>query len=114
MCFRGSGRQGRPRLVDDLLERLRLADRQVREDLAVELDAGELQAVHEHRIGHAVLPPAGVDALDPQRAEVALSVAAVTVGVLGSEEHTSELQSLIPISYAVLYLHKKTTSTTTY
>src|SRR3546814_18152352 len=59
-----------------------LADRQVREDLAVELDAGELQAVHEHRVGHAVLPHAGVDALDPQRAEVALAVAAVTVGVL--------------------------------
>src|SRR3546814_6019854 len=77
MCFRGSGRQGRPRLVDDLLERLGLADRQVREDLAVELDAGELQAVHEHRVGR-------------------------------SEEHTSELQSLMRISYAVFCLKKKT------
>src|SRR3546814_4588959 len=34
-------------------------------------------------------------------------------GTLRSEEHTSELQSLMRISYAVFCLKKKTTTTTT-
>src|SRR3546814_4178725 len=38
----------------------------------------------------------------------ALALLSVVVGVLRSEEHTSELQSLMRISYAVFCLKKKT------
>ena len=41
-------------------------DREIGQHLAVELDAGALQAVHELRVGEAVLAHAGIDALDPQ------------------------------------------------
>src|SRR3981189_3098181 len=51
------------------------------QDLAVQLDAGQLEAVDERAVGHAVQARGGVDALDPQAAEVALAVAAVAVGV---------------------------------
>ena len=62
-------------------ERLRVAHGDVREHLAVDLDAGLLQAVHELAVGHALVPRRGVDAGDPEPAEVALAVAAVAVGV---------------------------------
>src|SRR5204862_7589953 len=62
-------------------KRSRLADRQVGQDLAVELQPREFHAVHELRVGHAVLAHAGIDALDPQSAEVAFFVAAVAVGI---------------------------------
>ena len=62
-------------------ERLGLADREVGQHLAVELDARPLQPVDELRIGQAVLAHAGVDALDPQAAEIALLVAPVAIGV---------------------------------
>src|SRR5690606_19369798 len=64
------------------LERRRLAHGEIGKHLAVELDAGLPQAVHELRIGQAVLARAGVDALDPQRPETALPVAAVAIGIL--------------------------------
>ena len=50
--------------------------------LAVHLDAGLLQPGDEARVGQAVLAHRGVDALDPQAAELALLVAPVAVGVL--------------------------------
>ena len=52
------------------------------QDLAVQLDTGLAEAVHELRIGKAFQTRGGVDALDPQGAERALLVAAVAVGVL--------------------------------
>ena len=42
---------------------------------------GELDPVHELRIGQPVLAGAGVDPLDPQCAKIALFVAAVAIGV---------------------------------
>jgi len=69
------------RRLRDRLKRLGLADRDVREHFAVEIDTGELDAVHELRIGQAVLASTGVDALDPQGAKVALAVAPVAIGV---------------------------------
>src|SRR3954447_7342898 len=57
-------------------ERLGIAHGDVGQDLAVELDAGQLQAVHERAVGEVVLARGGVDARDPQAAEVALAVAA--------------------------------------
>src|SRR4051812_2739791 len=64
-------------------KRLRLARREIREHLAVDLDAGALDAVHELRIGQvqAELAHAGIDALDPQSAEAALLVAPVAIGI---------------------------------
>src|SRR3546814_966372 len=43
---------------------------------------------------------------------VGLAIAASAFGVVRSEEHTSELQSLMRISYAVFCLKKKTKRTT--
>src|SRR3546814_5750713 len=43
-----------------------------------------------------------------------LAVGVVAGAVVRSEEHTSELQSLMRISYAVFCLKKKTTTTTNY
>src|SRR3954452_6012588 len=62
-------------------ERLGVAHGDVGEDLAIQLDAGQLEAVHERAVAHAVLARGGVDAGDPQAAEVALAVAAVAIRV---------------------------------
>src|SRR3954452_17097280 len=93
-ALRGSRRC---RLAGDLGksgERLGVADRDVREDLAVELDAGELEAVHERAVAHAVLAGGGVDAGDPQAPEVALAVAPVAVRV-GVRLHDRFLGALV-------------------
>src|SRR5690606_7432041 len=58
-----------------------VVDGELGEHLAVNLDAGVLQAVHEAVVGHALGAGRGVDALDPQAAEVALLGATVAVGV---------------------------------
>src|SRR4051794_29641155 len=50
-----------------------VADGEVGEHLAVDLDVGQLQPVDQPRVAHAVLPGSGVDALDPELAEVALA-----------------------------------------
>src|SRR3546814_6527803 len=60
---------------------------------------GDAQAVCKSVGGHA----AQQDALAPRRGQSRLG--------LRSEEHTSELQSLMRISYAVFCLKKKKTST---
>jgi hypothetical protein len=72
-----------------VLERLGLAHGEVGEDLAVDLDAGLAQAVHEARVAgvaQALLARGGVDAADPQAPEVVLLVAAVAVLVVGGVE----------------------------
>ena len=51
-------------------------------DLAVDLDPGLQDAVHELRVGEAMLARRGVDALDPKTPEGALLVAPVAVGIL--------------------------------
>src|SRR3546814_6348129 len=56
----------------------------------------------------------GVEVVPASPAAVAGSVWAIAVGATSrSEEHTSELQSLMRISYAVFCLKNKTTNTTT-
>src|SRR5690606_23572696 len=71
-----------PGLGDDRLERVALVHREIGEHLAVELDAGALQPVHELRIGEALGADAGIDALDPQAAKAALLHLAVAIGIL--------------------------------
>src|SRR4051794_3392138 len=79
-----SGRSAGRRLSGGLgkaSEGLGVADGDVGQHLAVQLDAGQLEPVHEGPVAHPVLPRGGVDAGDPQAAEVALAVAAIAIGV---------------------------------
>src|SRR4051794_37735063 len=76
-----SGSRRLPGAFRKTSEGLGVADGDVGEHLAVELDLGELQTVHELAVGEALLARRGVDALDPQAAELALAVLAVAVGV---------------------------------
>src|SRR3546814_5371090 len=92
-CFgdrpRGSGRLGtfdvaqdRFRLRDDRGEDAAFVHREIGHDLAVELDPGQLHAVHALRIGQAFGANRGVAALDPQGAEGPLLYLAVARGIL--------------------------------
>src|SRR3954468_23103168 len=58
-----------------------LIDGQLGQDATVQLDAGELEPLHEPVVGHVVQPGRGVDAGDPQLAEVTLARLAVAVVV---------------------------------
>src|SRR5919204_1382731 len=62
-------------------EGLGVADGDVGQHLAIQLDAGELQAVDERPVAQTVLPGRGVDPHDPQAAEVALAGAPVAIRV---------------------------------
>src|SRR5699024_6746871 len=50
-----------------------VGDSQLGQDLAVDLDLGQLQALDQAVVGHVVLASSGVDALDPQLAELTLA-----------------------------------------
>src|SRR5262249_27156552 len=60
---------------------LGVVDGDVGEDLPVHVDLGLLQAIHQLRVAHALLPGGGVDPCDPEPAEIALAGAPVAVGV---------------------------------
>ena len=70
------------RLFDQDSKCLRLMDRQIGQNLAVDLDVCLVQAIDEASVGQAVLTRSGVDALDPERTEVALAILAVAVSIL--------------------------------
>src|SRR5512143_558813 len=74
-------------LVGDGLETGWVVARDVREDLAVDLDPGPFQAVDKSSVGQAFQARSGVDPLDPQRAEAPLADLAVAVGVLAGLVH---------------------------
>src|SRR5215211_5104838 len=78
LALRGHGLPGS---LGKTSERLGVADGDVGEHLAVELDAGLAQAVHELAVAHALAASGGVDTHDPEAAKVALAVAAVAVGI---------------------------------
>src|SRR5262245_15885488 len=78
---------GRGGLLRDRGECRRLAHSKVREDLAVDLDTGLVQAVDEAAVRRAVEPGRRVDARNPQLAEVALALAPVPVGIVEREQH---------------------------
>src|SRR3954453_14212043 len=73
--------EGGLRDLDERDEGRHVVDGQVGQDLAVDLDAGETEALDEPVVGQAVRPRAGVDPLDPELAELALLLAAVVVAV---------------------------------
>src|SRR5690606_29194073 len=63
-------------------ERLRVVHGDVRQHLAVDVDLRLVQPVDEAAVGQPVQARRGVDARDPERAEIALALAPVAVGVL--------------------------------
>ena len=63
-------------------ERRCIVDSHIGEHLAVELDAGLLQTVHETGVRNAVDAGSRVDAGDPQTTDLALLVAAVALHAL--------------------------------
>src|SRR5204862_7186580 len=66
----------------EVLKRGAIADGEIGEHLAVDLDAGPAEPVHEAAVGQLVQPRGRVDARDPEPAEVGLLAAAVPVCVL--------------------------------
>src|SRR3954452_14713105 len=76
-----SGSRRLPGGLSKTSEGLGVAHGDVGQHLAVELDLGQAQAVHQLAVAHALLAGGGVDPLDPQAAELALAVLAVAVGV---------------------------------
>lgn len=83
-------------LVDEGGKAFLVEDGHVGKDLAVETDAGLLEAVHEHGVGHAVGTGAGIDTGDPQTAERTLLIAAVTVSIL-TGAHNSLLGNAVDV-----------------
>src|SRR5205085_5961485 len=69
-------------LACDLGEGRLIHHREIGKHLAIDLDVRLPQARHEGAVGHAELAHRGVDPRDPERAELALLLAAVAVGVL--------------------------------
>src|SRR4051794_26563104 len=67
--------------LDQRHEGRRVVDRQVGEDLAVDLDPGLTQTLDEAVVGDSLSAGSGVDALDPELAELALLRPAVAVAV---------------------------------
>src|SRR5919112_4008898 len=74
--------QGGADLVGERTKRLRIAHGDIGQDLPVDLDAGLAQPVDEHVVAHVVLPRGGVDAHDPEAAEIALLILAIAIRVL--------------------------------
>src|SRR5271155_2871574 len=59
-------------LLHQCLEARRIVDGDIRQNLAVQIDARALQPVDELAVGNLRSPTCGVDAHDPKRAKVAL------------------------------------------
>src|SRR6266481_3067862 len=55
--------------------------RQLREHLAIDLDASLLQTVHQAAVRDAVLARERIDTRDPQRSELALFLLAIAIGI---------------------------------
>src|SRR5258706_4381702 len=87
LLYVASGTEARFGLLDEFAECRLVEHREVGEDLAVHVDAGLLEARHELAVRDTRLAGARVDAGDPERAELALLVAAIAVGVLPRAHH---------------------------
>src|SRR5580704_15295130 len=78
MLLRGANQRG---------ESFRVMHRHVRQNLAVDLDAAELEPVNQLAVGGAVVAGGGSDALNPQRAEVALAISPVAITIAQRAVH---------------------------
>src|SRR5215213_3850461 len=67
--------------IGDTRERLEIVHREVGEHLAIDLHSGALESRHEAAVAHSLGPGRGVDASDPEGAELSLLLSAVAVGV---------------------------------
>src|SRR3954447_11118513 len=67
--------------LGDAGKRGRIANRDVSQDLAIESDACQLQPVDQLAVGQAVLASSGVQADDPQRAHLALTLLTADIRV---------------------------------
>src|SRR5215203_6913179 len=81
----GGAAIGRRRVVarhfDQRSEGSRIRDREVSQDLAIDIDTGGLQAGDETVVRHSLSSSRGVDPLDPELSEFAFACPTVTVGV---------------------------------
>src|SRR5712691_5466249 len=75
------------RLFRDFGKRRLVEHRDIGKHLAIHLYRGLLQTAHEYTVGQAAFARRGVDARNPQRAELALAIAAVAVGILPGLHH---------------------------
>ncbi len=66
-------------LLNDGFESLRVVYCEVGEHLTVYLDTSLAEFTHENRIAHTLETSSSIDTLNPQTAEIALLVAAVTI-----------------------------------
>ena len=73
----GCLRQRRLRLRDDGAKRASFVHGEIGQNLAVQLNTSQLQAMHELTIGQAFDANSSVNTLDPKRAEGALLVLAL-------------------------------------
>jgi len=78
--------------------------RHVGEHLAVDLDPRLLQAIDESAIGEPLLSGGGIDAYNPQSPEIALSLAAVTIGVAKGLHHRLVGNAIVGVSHPALSL----------
>ena len=69
-------------LVCELIKSRHGVNRNVRQHLTVNFDASQVQAVDELAVGQFVHACCGIDTLNPQRAELALALATVAIGIL--------------------------------
>src|ERR1700722_12069018 len=69
------------RRCDQRRESIRIVHRHVRQNFPVELDAAHFQSVNQLAVSDTVVAGSRADALNPQRAVIALADPAVTVGV---------------------------------
>src|SRR3954465_4209550 len=81
------GRRGLSGALGKSAEGLGIAHGDVGQHLAVQLDTRQLQAVDERRVRHPLGARGGVDAGDPEPAEVTLAVATVAVRIGVRLEH---------------------------
>ena len=67
--------------LNQLGECLGVSDRNIRQSFAVYIDAFAAQCVDESGVTHPVLPAGGVDADNPQPAEIAFTVFPIAISV---------------------------------
>jgi hypothetical protein len=101
----GGGWQGALCNLNDRGKALLVANREIRKNLSVDLDAGEGQTVDKMAIGHAIQTASRVDPLDPQPTHCSLAVPTVTIGILESV-HKGLMRSLVKaVARAAMPLH---------
>src|SRR5690606_27279568 len=103
-CPRSGGAQRGLHLAHDGGKAGLVVDRHVGEDLAVEADAGLVQAVDEGAVGDPVGTGRRIDAGDPERTEGPLARPTVTVGVLSGLHHRLDGDAIDVLATAAITL----------